>query len=101
MLTYRDKGDPTRRRLAGAAATLLVDLILWVLLILQALGGGLGYSSNTFFAVAMTVGFLAVGVFFGLYARKQNDRGFFQGVVITTSLILLLDVTCWGWVARS
>lgn len=101
MLTYPGKERPWLQRLKGAAATLLVDLILWVLLILQALGGGLGYSSNTFFAVAMTVGFLAVGVFFGLYARKQNDKEFFQGVVIVTSLILLLDVTCWGWVARS
>ena len=87
-----------RRRLAGIAATLAVDFAAWLLLILLALGGGLG-SSNASFAVAMTGGFLAVGVLFGLYARDRKDREFLQGVIIATSLVLLLDATCWGTVA--
>ncbi|MGO9590130.1 MAG: hypothetical protein ACLP3K_08825 [Candidatus Acidiferrales bacterium] len=75
--------------------TLLVDLIVWVLLIFVALGGGL--RSDTFFAAAITAAFLGVGVFLGLYAKKQNKREFLQGVVIATSLVLLLEVTCSSW----
>jgi hypothetical protein len=95
MLTYPGKERPWLQRLKGAAATLIIDSVLWVLFILLAVGGGLG-RSVAFFVVAMTGGFLLVGLFFGLYAKKQNDRPFLQGVIIATSLVLLLDVTCWG-----
>ncbi len=100
MLTYPGKERPWLQRLKGAAATLIIDSVLWVLFILLAVGGGLG-RSGAFFVVAMTGGFLLVGLFFGLYAKKQNDREFLQGVVIATSLLLLLDITCWSWAGLS
>jgi hypothetical protein len=95
MLKYPGKERPWLQRLKGAAATFIIDSILWVLLVLLAVGGALG-RSGALFVVAMTGGFLVVGLFFGLYAKKQNDRPFLQGVIIATSLVLLLDVTCWG-----
>ncbi|MFY9691712.1 MAG: hypothetical protein WA369_10430 [Candidatus Acidiferrales bacterium] len=96
MLAYPDKERPWLRRLAGAGATLSVDVALWILAIFLAVSGG-----PAFFVVAVTVGFLAVGVFFGLYAKKQKDRPFLQGVIIATSLVLLLDVACASWLGRS
>ncbi len=93
MLTYPGKERPWLLRLKGAAATLIIDSVLWVLFILLAVGGGLGHSGAFF--VAMTGGFLLVGLFFGFYAKRQNDRPFLQGAIIARSLVLLLDVTCW------
>ena len=95
MLTYPGKARPWLQRLKGAAATLIVDFVLWVLLILLAVGGGLA-NSAALFVVVMTGGFLVVGIFLGLYAKKQNDKPFLQGAIIATSLVLLLDVTCWS-----
>jgi hypothetical protein len=95
MLAYPGKERPWLQRLKGAAATLIIDSVLWVLFILLAVGGALG-RSGAFFVVAMTGAFLLVGLFFGLCAKKQNDTRFFQGVIVATSLVLLLDVTCWG-----
>jgi len=100
MLTYPGKERPWLQRLKGAAATLIIDSVLWVLFILLALGGGLGHS-GAFFVMAMTGGFLLVGLFFGFYAKKQNDRELLQGVVIATSMVLLLDITCWSWAGLS
>lgn len=74
-----------------------VDFVVWVLAIVLAASGG----GTPFFVVTATGGFLAVGFFFGLYAKKEDDRPFLQGVIIATSLVLLLDVTCASWLGRS
>ena len=93
--TVQEK-HPMRRRLAGGAVTLAVDVAIWVMLIL---GAASRYFPIATFAAAMTGGFLVVGVLFGLSARKRGDRAFLQGVIIATSVMLLLEATCWGLAA--
>ena len=94
-ITYPGKERPWLQRLKGAAATLIVDFALWVLFILLAVSGALG-RSGALFVFAMTGGFVVVGFFFGHYAKKENDKPFLEGAIIATSLVLLLDATCWG-----
>jgi hypothetical protein len=93
-----DGSGPENKRpgpLAGVFATWLLDFVFWIVFVFAAFGG-VPLGSGPGFAAAMTLGFVAVGAITFWLARRRGNHEFANGVIIATSIVVLLSATCWG-----
>jgi hypothetical protein len=81
--------------LAGVLLTFLFDAIVWFIFVFLVATRGVG-AVNARFAVEMTLGFVAVGAILFWLTRRQGYHEFSNGVIIATSIVVLLSTTCWG-----
>ncbi len=81
--------------LAGVLLTFLLDAIVWFIFVFFAATGGIG-AVDARFAVEMILGFVAVGAVLFWLTRRQGYHEFSNGVIIATSIVVLLSTTCWG-----
>ncbi len=81
--------------LAGIFLTFLFDALVWFIFVFLAATGSIG-AVNARFAVEMTLGFVAAGAILFWLTKRQGYHEFSNGVIIATSIVVLLSTTCWG-----
>jgi hypothetical protein len=91
----KDPGSNRPGPLAGVLVTLLFDLIAWFFCVFAVADQVIG-TVNAQFAVAMIFGFVAVGAILFWLARRHGHHEFANGVILATSVVVLLSGTCWG-----
>ncbi len=89
-------GTPPRHpgRVAGFFATSAADFIVWFVLVIGGMSGI--QSSYVVVAVGVNLGYLIAGALVYYYGHKRGYDEFKQGVIIATSIVFLLSVTCWS-----
>jgi ABC-type methionine transport system permease subunit len=104
MSATNDSGPPLGRsaptklpgRVAGFFVTLGIDVVIWVAFFLYAITAWRQSSAVAVMAIGANMGFIVAGVVLYSFARRHGYQKFNQGVIIATSVVFLLSVSCWS-----